>query len=138
MIRILSMPSGFDMNRFDKYKNAFKGTKERDYVVFNSGHWFDSNRIGDDWPSEYKRILNEALQMDFGKIPDRHVFFRTTSVRHFLRGYGDWNTESSKAGASGPEPRAQRSWYGGNAPVLPLQNFVAMDIMLGPQHHHDT
>ena len=77
-------------------------------MVFNFGQWFDSNRLGDDWPSEYKRILNKALQMDFGKIPDRHVFFRTTSVRHFLRGQGDWNTESSnKAGASGPDPRAQ-------------------------------
>ena len=87
--------------------------------------------MGVDWQPKYIEVLKDALkQIDFGKIPDDHVLFQTTTVRHFLRNEGDWNTNSSKAGGSKPNIQAVWINYGGNLPEQPTQNLLAFDTIL--------
>jgi len=134
-IRMLSMHTGWSDDLLKKrYQDPFRNATKRDYVVFNFGHHV-GKKLGKDWPSEYARRLNEAFRVDFGRIPDHHVFFRTTTVRHFLANQGDWNTENSKAGGIHLNPEAQWSWYGGNSPELPMQNLLAFDAFLAPGRH---
>ncbi|KAL7527462.1 hypothetical protein ACHAWF_002190, partial [Thalassiosira exigua] len=108
-----------------------KTASERDYVIFNFGHHFMFYKIGPDWPAEFRKVLEGIKAISFGKIPRSHVFFRTTSIRHFRRGKGDWNTESFQAGAVGPEMEAVWADYGGDASELPEQNLIAFDTFLG-------
>ena len=79
--------------------------------------------------------MQKALSWDFGKIPDSHIFFRTTSVRHFKKGMGDWNTNSSQTGATESNINDVWSEYGGNYPELPIQNLIAFDVFLGNTTH---
>ena len=134
-IRYLQMHVGWDDQLLLKrYQDPFRNATKRDYVVFNFGHHV-GKKLGKDWPSEYARIMEGAFRVDFGRIPDHHVFFRTTTVRHFLANQGDWNTENSKAGGIQTKPEAQWSWYGGNSPELPMQNLLAFDAFLAPGRH---
>lgn len=105
-------------------------TTEDDYVVFNFGH-HTGHKLGNDWPQKYVEILQHAFAIDYGNIPDEHIFFRTTTVRHFLANQGDWNTEHSQAGGIAPDATAQWNWYGGNKPEQPQQNQIALDVILG-------
>ena len=130
MIQSLPMHTGWSLDLLTKrYKRPFQNATERDYIVFNFGHHV-GKKLGNDWPSEYARLLSTSFSMDFGRIPDHHIFFRTTTVRHFLAGQGDWNTESSKAGGIRPDPEMQWWTYGGNSPEQPMQNLLAFDTFL--------
>ena len=131
MVRILPMHTDFDNKLFKKrYGDPFPRATERDVIVFNFGHHV-GNKLGVDWQPKYIKVLKDALeQIDFGKIPDDHVLFRTTTVRNFLRNEGDWNTNSSKAGGSKPNIQAVWINYGGNLPEQPTQNLLAFDTIL--------
>jgi hypothetical protein len=81
------------------------------------------------------------------KIPSHHIFFRTTSVRHFLVGKGDWDTAQTtgfQAGGIAPNMTATWSMYGGKDPIQPTQNLLALDVLFPPRnestikHHHDN
>ncbi|KAL7562835.1 hypothetical protein ACA910_002454 [Epithemia clementina (nom. ined.)] len=100
-----------------------------DYVVMNFGHHFGPAKLGPDWNVTYMGILNQIQDFKFGDIPDHHVFFRTTSVRHFLEGQGDWNTEKSKAGGTEPNMAARWDMYGGNTQEQPYQNLMVLDVL---------
>ena len=128
-VRYLQMHVGFKQGAIKRYGFPFQRATERDYVVFNFGH-HTGKKLGPDWPPKYTKILTEALSWDFGKIPDHHVFFRTTTIRHFLAGKGDWNTNSSQAGATEPNMHDVWSAYGGESPELPLENLLAFDTLL--------
>ena len=131
IVRYFPEHIGFENSFMKRYGSTFAlNTTERDYVVFNFGHHI-GKKLGDDWHLKYTDIMQKALSWDFGKIPDSHIFFRTTSVRHFERGMGDWNTNSSQAGATGPNMNDVWSEYGGNYPELPIQNLIAFDVFLG-------
>lgn len=99
-----------------------------DVLVFNFGHHVGLKN-GENWKTKYEKILNDALSFDFGAIPDENIFFRTTSVRHFLRGYGDWDTDFT-AGNTAPDMYAQWETYGGNMPEQPDQNLIAFSTLL--------
>jgi hypothetical protein len=129
IIRYLRLHGGFE-HKLKLYGSFFTKATERDYVVFNFGHHV-GKKLGVDWEQKYTDILQEAMMVDFGKIPDNHIFFRTTSVRHFLRGMGDWNTQSSQAGAREPNMNDVWSKFGGASPELPDQNLIAFDAFLG-------
>ncbi|KAL7529940.1 hypothetical protein ACHAWF_003172 [Thalassiosira exigua] len=122
---------GIEKGILRKHGSPFTTTAtERDYVVFNFGHHMGP-KLGPNWRSSYRKFLEDAAKISFGNIPRSHVFFRTTSVRHFIRGKGDWNTDSFQAGAA--EPTMQAAWrdFGGNAPELPEQNLIAFETFLG-------
>lgn len=131
IVRYLQMHTGFEEGLIKRYGFPFQNATERDYVVFNFGHHVGKKLGNDDWPPKYTKILQDCLSMDVGKIPDSHVFFRTTTVRHFLRGKGDWNTNSSQAGAFQPNMHDVWSTYGGSYPEQPIQNLIALDVFLG-------
>lgn len=127
IVQFLGMYFSFDHGLVKRYVAE---ATERDYVVFNVGHHI-GKKLGDDWHPQYTSILKTALSWDFGKIPDSHIFFRTTSIRHFKSGMGDWNTDSSQAGAMEPNMKDGWSEFGGNSPELPIQNLIAFDVFLG-------
>lgn len=114
----------------DRKPILFQLATERDYVVWNIGHhvgW----KIGADWEKKYRRKLEDFLAYPFGRIPDEHIFFRTTTVRHYRAGQGDFDTESSMSG--NVEPRMCAAWsdYGGSRPEQPTQNQIAFEVFLG-------
>jgi hypothetical protein len=111
-----------------RLKTFLSTATAQDYLVFNLGHHIQQVKMGDQWKTVYKQELSKALTASFGKIPTSHVFFRTTSVRHFLRGIGDFDTYDSKAGGAAPNMMAKWSFYGGNYPNQPEQNLLALDI----------
>ena len=135
----LPMHVGFSEGLIKKrYGDPFRiNATERDYVIFNFGHHV-GKKLGDDWPTKYTKILNDTLAMDFGDIPDHHIFFRTTTVRHFLANQGDWNTNSSKAGGLAPNMQATWNTYGGNLPELPDQNLIAFNVLLHDSMHNNS
>lgn len=101
----------------------------RDYLIFNLGHHIDRGHIGERWLNRYQQEISKALTADFGNIPNRQIYFRTTCVRHFLSGQGDYNTSTYKVGGDAPNLHAKWSMYGGNFPeTQPLQNLLALDI----------
>jgi hypothetical protein len=110
--------------------NAFLDTsKAQDYFIFNLGHHIGPYKIEKGWDKVYREVMTNAfLTSSFGKIPPNHVFFRTTSVRHFLFGRGDWNTNVSASGGDSVNMTAQWSDYGGMKPVQPKQNLLALQL----------
>jgi len=132
IVPYVKMHKGFngDLSQI-RYQGPFRTATEHDYVVFNFGHHVGA-LLGNDtiWPSKYAKVLTDALDVDFGNIPNNHIFFRTTSVRHFIRGKGDWNTNSSKVGGSEPNMHAIWNMYGGDSPEQPQQNLIVFDTIL--------
>ena len=110
-------------------RKLLQSASKKDIVVFNYGHHVGLNN-GEDWRPKYVKTLENARDFDFGPIPDENIFFRTTSVWHFLHGFGDWNTESFTAGKSAPDMHAMWDTYGGNQQELPDQNLVAFSTLL--------
>jgi hypothetical protein len=77
--------------------------KSRDYVVFNFGHHQDPSNPAylDHWREGYNQTMERALsalKIKLGHLDPSHIIFRTTSVRHFWAGRGEWNTNSSQVG----------------------------------------
>lgn len=127
--RIRYLPMRGYPKGFESHLDLFRNASDKDYLVFNFGH--HANKFGKNWPDQYPKILEQALNFDFGSIPDHHIFFRTTTVRHFFSKEGDWNTKFSRFGGIAPAATAQWSWYGGNQPEQPTQNLLALDVFLG-------
>lgn len=101
---------------------------DRDYLIFNMGHHIDAGHMGKKWPRRFQHEISKARVADFGNI--RHVYFRTTCVRHFLSGHGDYNTSTYNVGGYAPNEYATWSSFGGNFPeTLPTQNLLALDIL---------
>lgn len=109
-----------------------KESKSIDYIVLNYGHHVGESKKQERWRDVYTRILDKVQSANYGRIPDKHVLFRTTTVRHFKAGAGDWNTNHSEAGGDAPNEDAQWDWYGGNAPEQPFQNLMAIEALVGP------
>jgi hypothetical protein len=109
----------------------------RDYLIFNFGHHVDPAKPGMEhtWRTRYENTMKGFLSLSFDPIPSNHVFFRTTSVRHFLFQQGDWDTNSSRFGALQPNMVAGWGDYGGNHPVQPLQNLIGIR-MVGNQSNY--
>jgi hypothetical protein len=109
----------------------------RDYLIFNFGHHVDPAKPGMEhtWRTRYVNTMEGFLSLSFAPIPSNHVFFRTTSVRHFLAHQGDWDTNSSRFGALRPNMVAGWGDYGGNNPVQPLQNLIGIS-MVGNQSNY--
>lgn len=111
-----------------------------DYVVFNIGHHVDpgngkfKNATGNaTWLFTYERVVPRMIR-DFKNLTHHilnpsHVLFRTTSVRHFHSGQGDWYTNSSRAGETAPHNNASWHDYGGMHLAQPTQNLVAMKLV---------
>jgi hypothetical protein len=74
------------------------------------------------------RALRE-LKTRLGHLPPSHVMFRTTSVRHFLAGKGDWNSNSSQAGGLEANMNAKWDDYGGMNPDQPIQNLLGISMV---------
>ncbi|GFH53899.1 hypothetical protein CTEN210_10375 [Chaetoceros tenuissimus] len=124
-VRYLQVHNGVE----DIRDKAFDQTEERDVVVFNIGHHVGF-KIGSNWTALYRKKLEKVLTFSFGNIADSNKFFRTTSVRHYIRGAGDWDTESSKAGRVEPSMREKWSKFGGSRPEQPIQNLIAFEVFL--------
>jgi hypothetical protein len=111
--------------------------KSSDYIVFNFGHHIDPGKPGmkDIWRKKYTAVMKRALRdltTKYGHIPPDQIFFRTTSVRHFGAGMGDWNTNTSQRGALKAHMDAKWDDYGGNNRAQPIQNLLALS-MVGTQ-----
>ena len=129
-VQYLQVHNGLSHDLEPRKRAPLKKASREDIVVLNLGHhvgW----KLGENWTLPYKRILEEALAFDFGPIPNKNIFFRTTSVRHFLKGFGDYDTNSSKVGNDMPNMDAKWADYGGNRPELPKQNLIAFEVFLG-------
>jgi hypothetical protein len=101
---------------------------DRDYLIFNMGHHIDAGHLGTKWQRRFQQEIQKARNSNFGNI--RHVYFRTTCVRHFISGQGDYNTSTYKVGGSAPSEYAQWTSFGGNFPeTLPIQNLFAFDVL---------
>lgn len=116
-------------------KKFLRDATANDVVVFNFGHHVGMN-AGEDWKAKYADIIEYSRTFDFGPMPRSNVFFRTTSVRHFLAGYGDWNTDFT-AGNTAPDMQAEWQTYGGNQPELPDQNLIALSTLLSDRGGND-
>mmetsp|Transcript_36857 Transcript_36857/g.89301 ORF Transcript_36857/g.89301 Transcript_36857/m.89301 type:complete len:481 (-) Transcript_36857:7941-9383(-) len=100
---------------------------KQDYVVWNTGHHVGPGKV-EHWQEAYKKNMEVAHNTSsFDAVPDSHIFFRTTSVRHFLKGRGDWNTKASEAGGVVPDMDAHWDDYGGSSPAQPTQNQIALN-----------
>jgi len=116
-----------------KLENFLKDSSPNDYFVFNYGHHLDPTKKMESsstkWEDAFKKVMKEASKASYKNIPLEHVFYRTTSVRHFLRDKGDWYTNSSVAGGAAPNMNVTWSMYGGNHPSQPEQNLIALDVL---------
>ena len=113
----------------DLRSNAFHNLTKEDVIVFNLGHhvgW----KIGQNWKANYKSLLKTAYDANFGKVPDENIFFRTTTVRHFVKGLGDYDTNTFEIGSVAPNMHAKWGGYGGSRPEQPKQNLIAFDVFL--------
>ena len=119
-----SIPSG-------KFRKLLKPSK-LDFVVWNTGHHVGPGKVNN-WTEAYEENMAVAHKRGgkatFGAVPDSHIFFRTTTIRHFLKGRGDWNTNTSEAGGAAPDMDARWSAYGGSSPAQPLQNQIALHFL---------
>lgn len=117
--------------RNSKIRKDLQRPAEQDFVVWNTGHHVGPSKIKGAYRDVYEQNLLIAHNTTtFGTaVPDSHVFFRTTSVRHYLYGEGDWDTESSKAGGGAPDMDAKWSSYGGSRHDQPEQNLLALQLL---------
>ncbi|GAX14133.1 hypothetical protein FisN_8Hh028 [Fistulifera solaris] len=106
-----------------------QNAQPHDYLVMNYGHHCGRGVKGPEWSTNYTKLLSHLQDLRYGHLPDSHIFVRTTEPRHFLRGAGDWNTNSSQAGGSQPNMHAKWSLYGGNSPEQPMQNKLLLRIL---------
>ena len=79
-------------------------------------------------PTNIERSID--ISICESSVPDSKIFLRTTTVRHFLKGAGDWDTEYFKSGIVEPNMDGQLSHYGGSRPEQPLQNLIAVRFFL--------
>ena len=111
------------------------------YVVYNIGHHVDpakekhnKNFSMEYWAEKYSRRLSKYTEKilrvaeEVG-LPRDRIFFRTTNVRHFHSGAGDWYTDKSKVGGVKPDMKAKWTDYGGNHPSQPMQNLLALTVI---------
>lgn len=106
-----------------------KDAQPQDYLIINYGHHVGRGVVGPEWSTNYSQLISRLQYLDYGLLQDEHIFVRTTEVRHFLRGAGDWNTNSSQAGAFKPNMHARWNLYGGNTPEQPMQNKLVLGIV---------
>jgi hypothetical protein len=128
-----------DMREFagGKLKECLRRAKRatlRDYVVFNFGHHQDPGKpkIGPRWRQAYKALMLRVLpdlKTWLGHLPPSHVIFRTTSVRHFLAGKGDWNSTLAQAGGLEASMDAKWDHYGGQYISQPIQNLLGISMV---------
>jgi hypothetical protein len=115
-------------------KECLRRAASWDYVVVNFGHHQDPGKplIGARWRQVYKALMLHVLR-DFktrlAHLPPSHAIFRTTSVRHFSAGKGDWNSTLAQSG--GPEASMDAKWdhYGGNYSSQPIQNLLGISMV---------
>jgi hypothetical protein len=119
--------------------NCLGSAKSSDYIVFNVGHHIDPSNKRPElrviWKEKYKAIMKDALldlTTKYGHIPPDQIFFRTTAIRHFRAGMGDWRTNTSQRGGLEADMDATWDAYGGNDPCQPIQNLLALS-MVGTQ-----
>jgi hypothetical protein len=117
-----------NMTREDNLREFLNDTTPDDYIVLNFGHHVGPAKLGENWTRAYEGVLFAAMNASYGKVPKHHVFFRTTTVRHFLYEHGDWDTDSSLSGGTAPNMTAQWSMYGGNYREQPEQNLLLFDV----------
>jgi hypothetical protein len=115
-------------------KRCLGNATSRDYVVFNFGHHQDPGKrgVGARWRQVYKALMARALRelkTRLGHLPPSHVMFRTTSIRHFLAGKGDWKSNSSQAGGLEANMNAKWDDYGGMNPDQPIQNLLGISMV---------
>jgi hypothetical protein len=120
----------------DKRLSDFLGSaKSRDYIVFNFGHHIDPGKgpdMKDIWREKYTAVMKDALHVlttKYGHIPPDQIFFRTTAVRHFKAGMGDWNTNTSQRGGLEADMDAKWEQYGGNNQAQPIQNLLGLSMV---------
>jgi hypothetical protein len=123
-------------NELKRLTTLLRSSKSQDYIVLNFGHHLGESKLHQEWRDKYVDALKRLQSLDYGLIPDQHVFFRTTSVRHFLKG-SDWNTTNHKAGGNTPNNHARWGWYGGATPEQPNQNLLALELLAGPERVRD-
>lgn len=126
------MPKDLELAKF------LRAASPDDYFVLNFGHHLGPDKIKDGtWRKVYRQVLAAAfVSANYRKIPLDHIFFRTTSVRHFLYGRGDWDTNSSLSGGTAPNMEAAWSMYGGHYRSQPEQNILAMELLRNYTYQH--
>jgi hypothetical protein len=117
-----------------KLDDCLKSATSRDFIVFNFGHHQDPGKFGmaGTWVAEYMKVMTGALgalSTKFGHLPSDHIFFRTTSVRHYWFGTGDWNSKSWQIGGVAANMDAKWKDYGGLAFAQPLQNLIGLSMV---------
>ena len=118
-----------DMTQKDQLREFLNDTTPEDYIILNFGHHVGPAKLKENWKKEYQRIILAAMTASYEKVPRHHVFFRSTTIRHFLYDHGDWDTLSGGvSGGVAPNMTAQWLMYGGNYREQPEQNLFLFDV----------
>jgi len=104
---------------------------QNDFVIWNTGHHVTPSKYKKGgWIEAYEKNMEQLHNVSaFAAVPDNHIFFRTTSVRHFWSGRGDWNTATSQIGGIAPDMDIHWDAYGGNFNEQPQQNQIALNYL---------
>jgi hypothetical protein len=77
-----------------------------------------------------KTVLQELKTSNsISRLDPSHILFRTTTVRHYRAGKGDWTTNASDSGGTEPETNARYEEFGGDNQAQPWQNLMALKII---------
>jgi hypothetical protein len=113
-----------------------KSMGSEDYLVFNFGHHMDPSKPGLKyaWKAKFQQTMKTAIRelkmSNSSRLHPSRILFRTTTVRHFRAGKGDWNTDTGySAGGTEPENNARYEEFGGNNQAQPWQNLMALKII---------
>jgi hypothetical protein len=131
-IRIKLMMQGTPEAFGASLSKFLKSMRSRDYLVFNFGHHMDPGKPGlkYTWKEKFqqvmKTVLRELKPSNSSRLHPSYILFRTTTVRHFRAGKGDWNTNASYSGGTEPENNARYEEFGGNNQAQPWQDLMAL------------
>ena len=81
-------------------------------------------------------IAKATYDVNFGEVPDKNIYFWTTSIRHFAKGLGIYDTNTSKIRSAVPNMHAKLSNYGRSRPKQPKQNLIALFVFLHSNNSH--
>lgn len=131
MVNFCTAPKGEIKN----IRRCLERASKSSFVVVNVGHHIEPGNLEFRgrptfiWQKKYEETLasiSKALMLliEQQRLKPRQIFFRTTSVRHFQKGIGDWYTNFSNSGSVRPIQEAGWENFGGLQPAQPLQNIL--------------
>jgi hypothetical protein len=107
--------------------------RPQDYLVFSFGHHMHPAKPGlkHTWKEKFqdviKTVLRELKTSNSSRLDPSRILFRTTTVRHYRAGKGDWNTDKSDSRGTEPVNNARHEEFGVNNTAQPRQKFDSFE-----------